>query len=350
MTVSSATRVSARYVAPSSSGMLQPGSSGPEVVKLQKALAAAGFNPKGFDGKFGPMTEAALKAFQKAAHITVDGKAGPQTWAALNKWGKAPTAPSAPTAPTTPPSTSSLPSLKQGAKGEPVKLLQTLLERNGLRTGGADGNFGPMTHAAVVKFQLAHGLGGSGLVGPQTWALLQQAPQPGPTAPTGPVAPTTPTPAPSGAGIPKLLDWAKSMIGSKYAAVNPFRFGEVLWDGKAHTSVNGSGTVYQYPKGTRVFDCSGFVVAAFKQLGVDLAARGIATSGAMNANTSFLKPVTRENIQPGDLITYNASNGVGHVVIYMGNGKCIECAGGVGVTIRDVKWDRMKSIRRVPLD
>jgi cell wall-associated NlpC family hydrolase len=107
--------------------------------------------------------------------------------------------------------------------------------------------------------------------------------------------------------------------------------------------------VYQYPAGTRVFDCSGFVVTAFKQLGVDLAARGITTSGAMHANTSFLQPVSRENIQPGDLITYNASNGVGHVVIYMGNGKCIEAAGGVGVVVRDVKWERLKSIRRVPL-
>lgn len=253
MAVSAATRVSPRYVSSSSSGMLQRGSSGPEVLKLQKALAAAGFDPKGLDGKFGPMTEAALKAFQKAARITVDGKAGPQTWGALNKWGAAPT------------------------------------------------------------------------------------------------APTTPTSPSSGAGIPRMLEWAKSMIGSKYAAVNPFRFGEVLWDGKPHTSVNGSGTVYNYPKGTRVFDCSGFVVSAFKQLGVDLAARGIATSGAMHANTSFLQPVARENLQPGDLITYTASNGVGHVVIYMGDGKCIEAAGGVGVVIRDVKWDRLKSIRRVPL-
>ena len=64
----------------------------------------------------------------------------------------------------------------------------------------------------------------------------------------------------------------------------------------------------------------------------------------------IIRRFQRENIQPGDLITYNASNGVGHVVIYMGDGKCIEAAGGAGVTIRDVKWDRMKSIRRVPLD
>jgi hypothetical protein len=30
-------------------------------------------------------------------------------------------------------------------------------------------------------------------------------------------------------------------------------------------------------------------------------------------------------------------------------GKCIEAAGGVGGVVRDAKWERLKSIRRVPL-
>ena len=52
MSVTAASRQSA----PStnrSSGMLHKGSKGPEVLKLQKALAAAGFNPQGLDGSFG---------------------------------------------------------------------------------------------------------------------------------------------------------------------------------------------------------------------------------------------------------------------------------------------------------
>jgi cell wall-associated NlpC family hydrolase len=233
--------------------------------------------------------------------------------------------------------------------GEDVRQLQTLLERHGIATGGADGQFGPMTQRAVVAFQKAHGLGGSGLVGPQTWSALRQAP--GTAAPT---TPTTPTPVtgpggPTRAGIPGMLDWAKSMIGTPYAAVNPFRFGDVPWDGKAHKSVNGSDTVWQYPKGTRVFDCSGFVVAAYRQLGVDLAARGLASTATFHADTKFLKPVTREQLAPGDLIMYQPKNGIGHVVIYMGNGQAIEAAGGKGVTMSTVNWDRVKSFRRVPL-
>src|SRR5690349_10995985 len=76
-----------------SGGMLQRGSKGPEVLALQKALAAAGFNPQGLDGSFGPKTEAALRAFQRAARIVVDGKAGPQTWRALKSFSPGAPAP-----------------------------------------------------------------------------------------------------------------------------------------------------------------------------------------------------------------------------------------------------------------
>ena len=63
--------------------MLKTGSSGDEVAKLQKRLAASGFDPGAADGVFGPKTEAALKAFQESAGIAVDGIAGPATNAAL---------------------------------------------------------------------------------------------------------------------------------------------------------------------------------------------------------------------------------------------------------------------------
>jgi peptidoglycan hydrolase-like protein with peptidoglycan-binding domain len=63
--------------------MLKTGSSGDDVTRLQKRLAASGFDPGGSDGVFGPKTEAALKAFQESAGITADGIAGPQTNAKL---------------------------------------------------------------------------------------------------------------------------------------------------------------------------------------------------------------------------------------------------------------------------
>jgi predicted chitinase len=61
------------------------GDSGPEILKLQKKLLAAGFNPGPLSGKFDMATEIALKAFQKSNGLLDDGKAGAKTLAILNK-------------------------------------------------------------------------------------------------------------------------------------------------------------------------------------------------------------------------------------------------------------------------
>jgi hypothetical protein len=58
------------------------------------------------------------------------------------------------------------PVLQMGDKGEAVNKLRGLLKI------GADGDFGPGTKAAVVKFQKAKGLYQDGIVGKGTWAAL----------------------------------------------------------------------------------------------------------------------------------------------------------------------------------
>ena len=63
--------------------VLKIGSAGPDVTALQQALTKAGFDPGGFDGNFGPGTQAAVEAFQKSAGLAPDGVVGPQTAAAL---------------------------------------------------------------------------------------------------------------------------------------------------------------------------------------------------------------------------------------------------------------------------
>jgi peptidoglycan L-alanyl-D-glutamate endopeptidase CwlK len=62
---------------------LQLGSDGPQVVKLQKKLQKAGFNPGATDGDFGPATQAAVMAFQQSEALLADGVAGPRTLEAL---------------------------------------------------------------------------------------------------------------------------------------------------------------------------------------------------------------------------------------------------------------------------
>jgi peptidoglycan L-alanyl-D-glutamate endopeptidase CwlK len=64
--------------------LLRLDSSGDDVVALQRALKARGFDPGAPDGDFGPGTEAAVIAFQKSEGLTPDGIVGPQT---LDKLG-----------------------------------------------------------------------------------------------------------------------------------------------------------------------------------------------------------------------------------------------------------------------
>lgn len=71
---------------------LRKGSRGTEVRKLQNMLNKV-LNPSpnlGIDGDFGPKTEAAVRAFQKAEHLTQDGIVGPKTWGALDRKFTAP--------------------------------------------------------------------------------------------------------------------------------------------------------------------------------------------------------------------------------------------------------------------
>jgi len=59
-----------------------------------------------------------------------------------------------------------LPTLMMGTSGQFVQILQEKLGVN------PDGQFGPLTRAAVVQFQKDHGLTPDGWVGKQTWGAL----------------------------------------------------------------------------------------------------------------------------------------------------------------------------------
>lgn len=66
--------------------VLRPGSTGPMVEKLQDRLRTAYSAYAGHlvvDGTYGPVTEGAVREFQRRAGLTVDGIAGPLTLAAL---------------------------------------------------------------------------------------------------------------------------------------------------------------------------------------------------------------------------------------------------------------------------
>ena len=68
---------------PTLTRMLQRGDQGDDVKALQRLLNQLGFNSGPDDGDFGPVTERAVKAYQRWAGIAADGVVGPQTWEAL---------------------------------------------------------------------------------------------------------------------------------------------------------------------------------------------------------------------------------------------------------------------------
>src|SRR2546422_3296417 len=85
-------------------------------------------------------------------------------------------------APTTAPVTQTQPALaappaalKPGDRGAAVKLLQRALAHLGYSPGTIDGQYGPSTKDAVLRFQRASGLTADGILGPETLRALTRA-------------------------------------------------------------------------------------------------------------------------------------------------------------------------------
>ncbi len=134
------------------------GAASAHTAALQSALTALGLY-KGFvDGVRGPLTRSAIIRFQRRRHLAVDGIAGPQTRRALGRRGR--------------------PRLgrrlmRMGQRGWDVAALQFLLQRRGFGPGAADGMFGGLTQAAVIRAQRSAGIGVDGLAGRATIRSLR---------------------------------------------------------------------------------------------------------------------------------------------------------------------------------
>lgn len=149
-------------------------------------------------------------------------------------------------------------------------------------------------------------------------------------------------------GLQEALAWADTQVGTPYAAVNPFRFGDVPWDGGAHESVNGTGTVFRYPAGTKVYDCSGFATAVWRKAGIDLEDYGATTSRSM---LSVIPKVDASQARAGDLVILNTDDdgSADHVGILDGNGMMIDAQPTGGVQYRAVQWDKVLGVVRPSL-
>ncbi|HME06970.1 MAG TPA: peptidoglycan-binding protein [Bryobacteraceae bacterium] len=138
-----------------------PGATGEVVRRLERALRRTPDEGIAVDGIFSAKVETAVKEFQQGAGLVVDGIVGPLTWNALPDGGPMPT-------------------LQEGASGDVVRSLQTVLTNGapgewGTTPQGIDGYFGPHTRASVEAFQSWGGVPVDGIVGDQTWSVSLHA-------------------------------------------------------------------------------------------------------------------------------------------------------------------------------
>lgn len=143
---------------------LQIGSRGPAVIDLQRLLndrfapnpVGGVINRLDEDGFYGPKTEDAVRIAQFRYLLPQDGIAGPLTWASLQAHAA---------------QIDELPLLRRGSRGAYVVVLQKTLDP--VQVGPADGDFGLRTEAAVKAFQTGSNITSDGVVGSDTWKVLE---------------------------------------------------------------------------------------------------------------------------------------------------------------------------------
>jgi cell wall-associated NlpC family hydrolase len=178
------------------------------------------------------------------------------------------------------------------------------------------------------------------------------APAPSPPTPKPPVPPPPAVPAPAASSnqSAKVLKWAYRHV-SWWAGLYsmPHRLPTSLSVKTMQTTEppRGRGTSSHVKQGC---DCSSFVRWAVAQAGID-AGTYTGTLWTGNGKIGPLKPTSRSvslstghaargwgnlppgGYHPGDLIFYGVTNmtrGVGHVALYMGSSKIVQCSGGRG--------------------
>ncbi len=130
------------------------------VRTVQHLLRRAGEHPGPVDGRFGPLTEAAVERFQARERLAVDGIVGRTTAPALRRAAALIT-----------PDTG----YRSPNGSTRVRTVQHLLRRADEHPGPVDGRFGPLTEAAVERFQAREGLAVDGVVGEATRASLERS-------------------------------------------------------------------------------------------------------------------------------------------------------------------------------
>lgn len=291
----------ANYIATGS--FFQEGDSSLEVGALQRRLMELGYyDYDGFTGNYGPVTQEAIRLFQRTNGLKQDGIAGAETLTLLA-------------------SEDALPyTVRLEDEGEDVRKIQNRLKELGYLSGSADGIYGAETQKAVVSFQKQNGLTADGIFGQNTQELLyspsaQAAPasksssgsseKKESSASSGSSKEQETSSASSSGDVSQMIRFAKEQLGKKY-----------VWS----------------TEGPNSFDCSGFVYYVLKNSGVST---GRYSAAGFSQVSSWEKIESKGDLQPGDLIFFTApgSSRIGHTGIWLGNNQYIHASTSAGKVV-----------------
>jgi Transglycosylase SLT domain/Putative peptidoglycan binding domain len=133
-----------------------PAAARPGIAGLQVALRAQGLYAGAIDAVYGAATARGLRRFQRRTGLAADGRVGPATRRALGQLGR---------------HSFGSRTLRPGVSGWDVSVAQFLLAQEG-QLLPLDGHFGPLTEAALRRFQRIHELTADGIAGRRTLSAL----------------------------------------------------------------------------------------------------------------------------------------------------------------------------------
>lgn len=154
--------------------IIQNGTRGQSVKRLQERLMELGYYSCEADGVYDGNDMTAVRAFQKRNGLKNDGIAGLETQLKLYSDYAVPAENANIQLPTPIPFTTpdATVTLRTGSRGEYVRLLQERLSVLGYYSSAVDGDYGSGTLRAVATFQQLHGLDADGVAGRKTQELL----------------------------------------------------------------------------------------------------------------------------------------------------------------------------------
>ena len=164
------------------------GSEGDDVRELQAILTLLGHYSGAINGRFDSRTARATRDFQNSAGLLADAVVGPVTWGYLlpalladgtvdsdpvtTAGGSSNSGNTVPLPDRYRDRTIDRPTLRLGSNSIDVSFVQRQLADWGYYSGEIDGDYGPVTEAAVIEMQLDYGIDPTGVVGPITWSYL----------------------------------------------------------------------------------------------------------------------------------------------------------------------------------